>query len=255
MSCELWAGKLDAYVDGEGAREDLLAMEEHLRTCPDCAREALATMQLKRATQLAAQRFTPSPEFRLRMEKMLRKNRKPAGWLAWRPGLIAVAAVLLLALASSLVFTRHVEREQALAELLDLHVATLASANPVDVISTDRHTVKPWFQGKLPFSFNLPELANTQFKLLGGRVAYLNHSPAAQLLFQTGKHQISVFIVQEQDGQRGAISAALNSGAVREKGFNMETWSENGLRYTVVSDTNAADVHALSELLTAAGHS
>jgi anti-sigma factor RsiW len=255
MSCERWAGKLDAYVDGEGARDELAAIDEHLQTCPDCAREALGRIQMKRATRLAAQRFAPPPELRLRIERSLRKDRKSAWSLAWRPGIVAIAALLLLAVASSLVFTRHVEREQALAELVDLHVATLASANPVDVVSTDRHTVKPWFQGKLPFSFNLPELGNTQFKLLGGRLAYLNHNPAAQLLFQTGKHQISVFIIQEPDARSGSISAALEPGAVRERGFNMETWSENGLRYAVVSDTNAADVHALSELLKAAGHS
>jgi anti-sigma factor RsiW len=245
MSCELWTDKLDAYVDGEGAREDFAAVEAHLGACADCAREALSRMQMKRATQAAAQRFTPPPEFRLRIEKSLRKDRKPLWSIAWRPGLIAATASLLLIVASALVWTRHVASEQALAELVDLHVATLASANPVDVVSSDRHTVKPWFQGKLPFSFNLPELGNTQFKLLGGRVAYLDHSPAAQLLVSSGKHNVSVFIAQDQ----GAVPVPLLGGATRERGFSMETWMANGLRYTAISDTNPTDVHALAGLL------
>ena len=249
MSCELWAGKLDAYVDNEGSRDDFAAMEDHLRACPDCARDALGRIQLKRATQAAALRFTPSPEFRLRVEKSIRKNRKSPWALAWKPALLAAVAMILLAVASALVFTRHVESDRAIAEILDQHVATMASANPVDVVSTDRHTVKPWFQGKLPFSFNLPELAGTQFKLIGGKVAYLNRSPAAQLLFTSGKHNVSVFI--EQDRPAETPSAPL-AGSSRDKGFNIETWSANGLRYIEVSDTNVADMLALAELLKAA---
>jgi anti-sigma factor RsiW len=249
MSCELWAEKIDAYVDGEGSREDLAATEAHINACPSCAREALSRMQLKRATQTAAQRYQPSPQFRLRVQQSIRKKNKPMWALAWRPSLIAAVALVLLLVTSGLVWTRHVAREQALAELVDLHVSTLASANPVDVISTDRHTVKPWFQGKLPFAFNLPELANTPFKLLGGKVAYLDHSPAAQLLFESGKHQLSVFIVQAPPRP---TPAALDAGPSRERGFSIETWGANGLSYTVISDTNPADVHALSELLKAA---
>ena len=122
-----------------------------------------------------------------------------------------------------------------MAELLDLHVATLASANPVDVISTDRHTVKPWFQGKLPFTFNLPELQNSPFKLIGGKVIYFDHNPGAQLLFQLRNHQLSVFILQDRPGM---MSQAVTSA--REMAFNAETWSEGGLRYVVIGDASPA---------------
>jgi len=141
-----------------------------------------------------------------------------------------------------------VRHEQALAQLLDLHVATTASSNPVDVVSTDRHTVKPWFQGKLPYAFNLPELQDTPFKLIGGKLVYFRHTAGAQLLYELRKHEISVFIFQDQSGIRVA------SGAVREKGFSAESWGEAGLRYTVVGDATAADIHQLAELLRAAGH-
>jgi anti-sigma factor RsiW len=142
---------------------------------------------------------------------------------------------------------RHAAHEQALAELVDLHVATLASANPVDVVSTDRHTVKPWFQGKLPFTFDLPELQNSPFKLVGGRVMYFEHSPGAQLLFQIRNHELSVFILQERPG---LIPVGL--GSERELAFKVETWSEGGLRYVIVGDASAADVRELCELMKSA---
>jgi anti-sigma factor RsiW len=128
-------------------------------------------------------------------------------------------------------------------------VSTLASSSPVDVISTDRHTVKPWFQGKIPFTFNLPELQGSEFTLLGGRVTYLAQTPGAQLIYQIRKHEISVFIFQD----RGAETESLSSGPVRAVSFNMENWTQNGLRYFVVGDVSAEDIRALSKLLQAAG--
>jgi anti-sigma factor RsiW len=255
MTCEHWREQLDAYVDDSCTPEQLGGLEEHLRTCSLCAAEAIARLQLKRATRAAASaRYVPSPEFRLRIEKTVRKSRRPAWKSAWRSAWIpAIGGAVLLALIviSTGLFMRHTAREQVVAELLDMHVATLASANPVDVVSTDRHTVKPWFQGKLPFTFNLPELQDSPFKLDGGKLIYFKHNPGAQLLFEVRKHQISVFIVQNQAGL-DSLPAAVT--ASREKGFSVEMWSQGGLRYAVISDTNAADVHALADLLRAAGH-
>jgi anti-sigma factor RsiW len=252
MNCELWREQLDAYVDDSCTPEELADLENHLRICSACAAEALARLQLKRATRAAAAaRFVPSPEFRLRIEKTAQKGRKPLWKSTWIPSLATAFALLLIA-ASTILFTRHTAREQALTELLDMHVATLASANPVDVVSTDRHTVKPWFQGKLPFTFNLPELQDSSFKLLGGKLVYFKNNPAAQLLFEVRKHQISVFILQDQSGSELLPSFV---SASNQKGFSVETWRQAGLRYVAISDTSPADVHALADLLRAAGHS
>jgi anti-sigma factor RsiW len=115
----------------------------------------------------------------------------------------------------------------------------------VDVLSTDRHTVKPWFQGKIPFTFNLPELQGSEFTLLGGRVTYLAQTPGAHLIYQFRKHQISVFIFQD----RGEETASLPSGPMHTLSFTVESWAQNGLRYFVVGDAGAADIQALSQLL------
>ena len=137
-------------------------------------------------------------------------------------------------------------RQQAFSELADLHVATLASANPVDVISTDRHTVKPWFQGKIPFTFNLPELQGSEFILVGGRVAYLGQSPGAELIYQIRKHQISVFIFQDRGTGREIGSSTQSQ---KELSFNMETWDQAGLRYFVIADASSDDLRKLADML------
>lgn len=245
MSCE-WSAKLDRYLDSELAGGELTEMEAHLRACPACASDALNRVQLKRAVQGAGQRFTPRPEFRLKMERSLGVGRRPRWAMGWVPGLAAAAGVFAAILIMAAVWLQHARGEQAVGELADLHVSTLASANPIDVASSDRHTVKPWFQGKIPFTFNLPELQGSGFKLIGGRVAYFQQSPGAQLLFEAGKHRISVFIFQDRDEL-----SRLNSGSAlsRKLAFNSETWTEGGLRYFAVGDAGPPDIHGLRRLL------
>ena len=247
MSCD-WAAKLDRYVDSELSGGELTEVEAHLRTCPACAADALSRLQLKRMTQAVGHRFSPRPEFRLKIEQSAGKAKAPRWTRRWLPA-FAAAAALVLILISAAVWFEHSRSEQALGELADLHVSTLASANPVDVLSSDRHTVKPWFQGKLPFTFNLPELQNSPFKLIGGRLTYFQQSPGAQLLFEIRKHRISVFIFQN----RAELSRLNAESWLRGKlAFNSETWIEGGLRYFVVGDAGAPDVHDLCELLKSA---
>jgi anti-sigma factor RsiW len=252
MTCD-WVPKLDLYVDGELSGSELTEVETHLRACPTCAADALSRLQLKRMTQ-ATGRFSPSPEFRLKIEQNIDAAKRPRwAWSQrwqwrWAPAL-AAAAVFVLMLIPGALWLQHTRSEQALGELADLHVSTLASTNPVDVVSSDRHTVKPWFQGKLPFTFNLPELQTSRFQLIGGRLTYFQQSPGAQLLYGVGKHQVSVFIFQTR-----AELSRLNSGSSlsRKLAFNTETWENGGLWYFVLGDASASDVHDLSELLRSA---
>ena len=251
MNCETCRTWLDAYMDGECPPEHLTDVEEHLRSCSTCAADLLARTQLKLATRASAGgHFVPSTEFRQRIENSVRssaRRRRIQPRLVWMPLLSTAAAALLIVLAMASV--RHNARELQLAELIDLHVATTASANPVDVVSSDRHTVKPWFQGKLPFAFNLPELKGTPFTLVGGRLVYFHDAPAAELLFQLHKHEISAFILQDQPG------APALPGSVRDlsrRGFSLETWTQAGTRYVLVGDASPADLQSLGALLRAA---
>jgi anti-sigma factor RsiW len=246
MASKEWSGQLDAYLDGELGSAEASALGAHLRKCTACAADVLDRVQLKRAVQTAGKRYAASAELRSRIAKSVAtKPRGEAGW-AWKILTVPALSLLMLSVAVNLYVSHESGRRQRVySELADLHVSALASASPVDVISTDRHTVKPWFQGKIPFSFNLPELQGTEFTLLGGRVTYLARRPGAHLIYQVRKHEVSVFIFQD----RGEETASVTSGPVHALSFNVENWTQNGLRYFVVGDVGAEDIQALSKLL------
>jgi anti-sigma factor RsiW len=253
MGCEQWRGKLDAYVDGELDPAEVGVVGEHLRTCPACAADALERAQLKRAVQMAGKRYAASAELRNRVAKSLApKTRRRFSY--WQILAAPALTLLILSLATKFYMGReNAQRQRVYSELADLHVAALASATPVDVVSTDRHTVKPWFQGKIPFSFNLPELQGSEFTLLGGRVTYFAQTPGAHLIYQIRKHEISVFIFQDRAFDRGEETASLPAGLAHALSFNVENWSQNGLRYFVVGNVSGDDIQALSKLLRDAG--
>jgi len=247
MVCESWKAKLDPYLDGELPDADMRTYDAHVRTCYSCSADALTRIQLKRTIQLAGTRYTASAEFRRRVQQSI----APKPQRSLRPGWIfaAAAAVVLIVGATTSTYLRTISaRDHIFNEIADLHVETLASSSPVDVISTDRHTVKPWFQGKIPFAFDLPELQNSQFSLLGGRMTYLDQIPGAHLIYNYRKHHISVFVFQER-----SLPASLDDVSLSPKklSFNMETWSRRGLRYFVIGDASTADINSLARLFKA----
>ena len=249
MVCESRKAKLDTYHDGELSAEEMHIVDAHVRGCLACSADALAHVQMKRAIQVAGRRFTPSAEFRKRVQQSIAAKPRRSFRLGWM--LAAAAAVILVVgtLTSTYVGTRG--GDQVFSEIADLHVATLASSSPVDVISTDRHTVKPWFQGKIPFAFNLPELQNSEFSLLGGRMTYLDQTPGAHLIYDVRKHHISVFVFQERS-LRLPATWDENSLAPKKLSFNLQTWSQGGLRYFVIGDASPADIDSLAKLFKAA---
>jgi anti-sigma factor RsiW len=252
MATDEWTPKLDAYVDGElpPAEDQLVAA--HLRTCPQCAGGVIERLRLKRAVRAAADRFAPRPELLRRVERQIAPRARHNGWLAWAPAAAGIAALVLAGVLVTRVGGPGRERERVFTELADLHVAALASLHPVDVASSDRHTVKPWFEGKLPFAFNLPELSTPECALVGGRLTYVNRSPAAHLIYQIRKHAISVFVLQEH-----ASGQALPAQWERPAGasFTLITWSAGELRYFVVGDASPDVVAPLVTALKAAAHS
>src|SRR5271167_3970015 len=240
MTCESWQQKIDAYLDAELPEPETREIDAHLRACASCSSQALTRSELKRTIHLAGKKFVPDPEFRRRIQASISpKARRRWGWIV-EAG-IACAAVLLV-IFGSMIWIRQSQRQQLVGELTDLHVATLASANRVDVVSSDRHTVKPWFQGKVPFTFNVPDLEGSPFELVGGKVTYLDQSPGAELLFTVRKHVLSVFIFKDSP----ELDRALGFGRlIRSLSFNIESWAEGGLRYLIITDATRSDIDDL----------
>jgi anti-sigma factor RsiW len=250
MACQEWQNQLDSYLDGELSSDAMRSLDAHLRTCPACTADALARVQFKRSIKTAAgSRFAPNAEFRAKIQKSIAAKPRWNWNFGWKLATASLALILFAGAVTAYVSRQNLERQQFYTELADLHVATLGSANPVDVISTDRHTVKPWFQGKIPFSFNLPELQGTDFTLLGGRVAYVGQSSGAHLIYQIRKHEISVFILPVG----GSVPLFTDDSNVeRRQTFNVQDWTQGGLRYVVFGDAAAEDIQKLSALLKAA---
>ena len=246
-----FTAKLDAYLDGELPSSEMKAIDSHVRGCSSCAADVLGRVQTKRALQSAGKRYQPSSEFRQRVHAQIARRPNPWASRAWMAASAVLAILLIAGWLNTYIARERMNQEDAFSEVADLHIAALASANPVDVASSDRHTVKPWFQGRIPFTFNLPELQNTEFTLVGGRIAYLEQTPGAELIFQVRKHYISIFIFQEH----AAPALSSGSGVRKHVSFNYATWTEDGLRYIAISDTTGQDISKLAELLKAAAKS
>jgi anti-sigma factor RsiW len=248
---------LNALADGELTADQLASTNEHLAACQSCTSNALRWSLLKSATAKAGQRYTPSHEMRERLAGLASpEDSRPAaisssramwgrGSLGW-----AAAAVLLVASVGMMIFQHATQRaemtsaeEAALVtEVFDQHVATLAGNAAPQVVSTDRHTVKPWFQGKIPFSFNLPEGLASDTTLDGANLAYLHNQPVGQLLYSIGKHRVSVFLLQ-RSGAAGAKELVAE-----RSGFHVMEFSTNDLEGVAVSDVDPA---RLAELVSA----
>jgi anti-sigma factor RsiW len=232
--------QINAFVDGEIPAGDMAGVEQHLAGCHACTLHMLAVTQLKTATVSAADRFAAPPDALARLTAQLRQQIHPArtARVYWFPAARWVLAACVL-LAISLAGWRQARvANTESAELLDQHLATLSSGAAPEVISTDRHTVKPWFQGKLPFSFNLPEVLPADTTLKGGDVTFLGGKPAALLLFTVHKHEVSVFLTQ-----RSSRVPELRSAT--RSGFAIRYAATQELRIAAVSDLNPPELDLL----------
>lgn len=236
MNCD-WRQRAILFADDElepVAQEQVAA---HLRGCAECSAAVAQQLEWRKSVRLAGRRFSAPAELRARLRQTVpaASARRPT-W-SW-----AFAGItLLLVTALGLLMLRPRQPDAIAAEIIDQHITTLASQSPVDVVSTDRHTVKPWFQGKLPFTFNLPELASSPFTLLGGKLVYMQQAPGAELLYEIRKHKISVFIFQSRQNRE-----ALEAG--NHLSFTMEDWTQGSLQFYLATDAPKEDAAKLVSL-------
>jgi anti-sigma factor RsiW len=244
MNCE-WREKTGLYVDGELEPAAEQAFAGHLENCAGCSAAVLEQQELKKAVRLAGKRFSAPPEL---YASARAKTQQPArARLPWQKWIASAAMLALIAGFAFLWYLRTPTSGPAVAQLIDQHVSMLATGH-LDVVSEDRHTVKPWYSGKIPFTFNQPELAkDSPFKLIGGNLVYTQRSPGAELVYQVRQHKISVFIFQARD-VHGEPSAGGQT-------FVVNGWQQGGLQYYVVTDAAREDAERLRALLEDANRS
>jgi anti-sigma factor RsiW len=233
---------INAYVDGQLPADEERDAQQHLVACHSCALRVLSTTQLKAATARAGDCFAPTSEVVARLTARLRAEPGPVARIhSFRPvawGSLAAAVMLAVSLMGWNQF-RH--SNTLAAELLDQHLAVLSVDAAPQVISSDRHTVKPWFQGRLPFSFNLPEseALPPDTTLKGADLAYFDGQPAALLIFTIHKHQVTVLLSQQPS------ELALSEIPKARAGFTIHSTTTSHLHIIAVSDVNPTELDLL----------
>ena len=247
MNCESAQTLVDAYIDGELDPAGKLEIERHLEECALCSEGYREQRTLKRALGAGDLRFKAPADLQQRVRFALRReaNAEAAPRTVPRSWFAAAASLAIAALALLVVLPLWRDRsadDLVAREVLAGHIRSLMPNHLADVPSSDQHTVKPWFDGKLDFSPPVEDLSTQGFPLIGGRLDYIANRPVAALVYQRKKHFINVFIWPASGAE-----AAKEIGA--RQGYELFRWTKGGMTYWAVSDLEESDLKNFVELL------
>jgi anti-sigma factor RsiW len=236
---------LHAYVDNELSVERALEARSHLAACPACQRDVAQVRALRAVLQRTLQPPEPSTAFLRKLRQSVRQAdptrwRTRLGRAAWVSAPLAAAALVLFALP---VLRRP--SADLTGEVVAAHLRSLQANHLTDVLSSDRHTVKPWFQGKVGFGLSVRDFSEQGFPLEGGRVDYLDGQPVAALVYRARQHAINVFSWPARAGGEVALQRESRNG------LQAVHWVSDGMAVWVVSDVGEEDLLRLVALLRA----
>lgn len=245
MSCELSRTHLHAYLDGELDSPAATAFEQHLASCTECS-AGLAREQALRASIARSNLYERAPaglQQRIRASLPAIASEPARRAIPWRWAILAAAALLFAFLGwqlSSSVLHRSTQYAFANA-ILDAHLRSLQPGHLTDVESTDQHTVKPWFDGKIDFAPPVRDFAAAGFPLAGGRLDVVDGQTVAALVYGHRKHFVNVFVRKATDTKPWPGSGAA-------QGYHWLAWEKDGLYFCAVSDAAPADLEQLKQL-------
>jgi anti-sigma factor RsiW len=239
MTCdgvrELIHPLLDDELDA-GRKSDI---EFHLQSCIACAEEHHKLAELRASIRGEAPYYKAPERLAARVRSALRaEERRSAPW-TWTWISIAAALGLAAALVWGIVLLRPRGDDRRVVDIVSSHVRSLMPGHLLDVTSTDQHTVKPWFAGKIDFSPRVNDLAAEGFPLVGGRLDYVDQRLAAVLVFHRRQHVINLYVWPSADAREAAFA---------KSGFNVVAWPDGGLMYWAVSDASVGDLREFERL-------
>jgi anti-sigma factor RsiW len=232
----------DGALDTPGRR----ALHAHLAGCEVCSAASEQLRALRSAVSDRASYFAAPDSLRQRIGREVKGHQAPAPHrvvLPWWGFASSLAAAAVLAVAITLAIGAPAREDQIAREVVASHLRSLMENHLADVASSDQHTVKPWFNGKLDFSPPVHDLAAEGFPLIGGRLDYVGGRPVAALVYQHRQHRINVFVWPALERSPAA------SRSITLNGYNALEWTQAGMNFWAVSDLNLAELRVLQDLL------
>jgi anti-sigma factor RsiW len=238
---------ISPYVDGELDLVNGTEVERHLDDCEICAREYKGYVALRAGLRGPDLYFNPAKRLEDRVRSSIRAAHKQetgarrfSFW--WATAAAALAILLIVGIFSIRWMNRSAANERMAQQVIASHIRSLMPNHLTDVVSTDQHTVKPWFNGKLDFSPPVKDLASEGFPLVGGRLDYLEDRPVASVVYQRRQHYINLFLWPLESGSDGEKQFT-------RQGYNVIHWDYEGMDCWAVSDLNPAELRQFVALL------
>lgn len=238
MNCETTLPMLEAYLDNELDRVEAREVEAHLDTCESCANALSKLDDVRRALRDNALKYSAPPELRERIAATRFDNAENARRPRWF-NYAAACALAFFAGGVSMQLWHSPEHDQLEHDVFASHWRALAATSPIDVVSSDRHTVKPWFAGKVAETPVVQDFADHGFALYGGRIDYVGETRVPVLVYKHGQHVIDVFV----------LPSGTSLSSTTDQGYRLDTVDLGGQPAAIVSDMDAAETAKLRDLL------
>ena len=241
MTCDEARILLHALIDGELDAGHAREVEDHIAGCAACAAELAAYRTMSKAIAGADLRYTAPPALRRRIEASLPQSQAPSRRAVLRGFAMGSAVSAIAATGLVAIVLRSDDEARIESEIVSAHLRSLQAGHLTDVISTDQHTVKPWFNGKLDVAPPVVDLTAQGFTLIGGRLDYVDARAIGAIVYRRRAHVINLFVAQ-------TASAEPHTARIETiQGFNIRRWSERGLNYWAVSDLAADELAEFGE--------
>jgi len=248
MDCDLIMKNIEAYLDGELTLSDRRDFEEHISDCESCTGklESMQAMQnMVRNTEYANMPSGLKNKIHYQLRDYTGEESNSSNMLNWlgiSGGAMAIGALATWIIMSFL-FVTPIQMRLA-DQIISSHVRSLMVNHVTDVLSSDRHTVKPWFNGKVDFSPPVKEFKSAGFELVGGRLDYIQARTVSALVYKRRAHLINAFIFRGEDS-----IDSVTPQHIQRQGYNLVHWISNGLEYWVISDLNRKELEEFARLL------